>query len=49
MAEPVTAFNGDYEVIFWFQSIGGKKYQTTVTMNNRVLTAFIFEQVVDRA
>ena len=36
----VSAYSGNCEVIFHFQSIGGKHYQSTVTMNNHVLTAF---------
>jgi hypothetical protein len=35
-------YAGNSEVIFRFQSIGGKWYQSTVTMNNRVLTKFEF-------
>jgi hypothetical protein len=34
---------GNCEVVFRFQSIGGRWYQSTVTMNNRVLTKFDFK------
>jgi hypothetical protein len=44
MAELVTAFNGDYEVSFLYQSIGGRQYLSVVTMNSRVLTGFEFER-----
>jgi hypothetical protein len=36
----VSAYGGNCEVVFHFRSIGGKHYQSTVTMNNHVLTAF---------
>jgi hypothetical protein len=49
MAEPVTPFEqGEYEIIFLFQSIGGRQYRTTVTMNDRVLTKFEFKEVSKR-
>jgi hypothetical protein len=42
MPEPMNASicSGNCEVIFGFESIGGRRYQSTVTMNNHVLTAF---------
>ena len=33
------------KVVFRFQSIGGRWYQSTTTINNRVLTKFAFEAV----
>ena len=45
MAEPVTPFEqGEYEIIFSFQSIGRRQYRTTVTMKNQVLTKFEFTE-----
>jgi len=41
----VSGYCGNCEVIFRFQSIGGKHYQSTVTMNNHVLTAFDLEAI----
>ena len=42
MPEPMNAsmFSGNCEVVFCFESIGGGHCQSTVTMNNHVLTAF---------
>ncbi len=44
MSEPVSTYSGDYcEVVFRFNSIGGREYQTTVTMSNLVITDFSFK------
>jgi hypothetical protein len=42
MPEPmnVSAYSGNCEVVFLFDSIGGRRYQSAVTMNAHVLTAF---------
>lgn len=42
MPEPINAspYCGSCQLIFSFQSIGGRSYESTVTMNNHVLTAF---------
>jgi len=47
LPEPLNAtpYAGNCEVVFRFQSIGGRWYQSTVTMNNRVLTKFAFEAI----
>lgn len=45
MPEPVAAYRGECELVFRFHSIGGREYQSTVKMNNRVLTAFRSTQV----
>jgi hypothetical protein len=47
MPEPlnVSKYCGECEVVFQFESIGGRHYQTTVTMNNHVLTGFRLETV----
>lgn len=47
MPEPVNAsrYSGNCEVIFSFESIGGRHYQSTVTLNNKVLTAFRLKAV----
>jgi hypothetical protein len=44
LPEPMNAtpYAGNCEAVFRFQSIGGKRYQSTITMNNRVLTQFAF-------
>jgi len=33
-------YSGNCEIVFSFRSIGGRSYQSTVTMNNHVLTQF---------
>ena len=42
MPEPINAsmFSGNCHAVFRFDSMGGRRYQSTVTMNNHVLTAF---------
>jgi hypothetical protein len=42
MPEPMNAsmYSGNCEVVFGFESIGGRHYESTVTMKNHVLTAF---------
>jgi hypothetical protein len=47
LPEPLNAtpYAGNCEVVFRFQSIGGRWYQSTTTINNRVLTKFTFETV----
>jgi hypothetical protein len=42
MPEPMNASNysGNCELLFCFESIGGKHYQSIVTMNGHVLTSF---------
>ena len=46
--EPATSFTGEYEVVFIFESLGGRKYQTTLTMKNLVLKDFKFMPAPDR-
>ena len=47
MPEPlkVPKYCGECEVVFQFESIGGRHYRTTVTMNNHVLTGFRLETI----
>jgi hypothetical protein len=47
MPEPmnVSAYSGNCELIFSFESIGGRRYESTVTMNAHVLTAFKFKKL----
>ncbi len=42
IAEPVSAYPGHYKLIFHYESIGGRKYETVVAMNRHVLTGFKF-------
>jgi hypothetical protein len=44
MVETLTSCRGgDYQIIFNYESIGGRKYRTTVTIINLVLTSLVFE------
>lgn len=47
MPEPmnVSMYCGNCEIVFGFESIGGRHYQSTVTMNNHVLTAFQLKSI----
>lgn len=47
MPEPLnfSAYSGECEVVFRFESIGGRSYQSTVSMNCHLLTAFRLETV----
>ena len=47
MPEPMNAsiYCGFCEVVFRFESIGGRQYQSTVTMNSHVLTGFEFRAI----
>jgi hypothetical protein len=47
MPAPINArpFSGNCQIVFTFESIGGRRYQSTVTLNSHVLTAFQFEKV----
>jgi hypothetical protein len=49
MAEPMGPFGGEWEVHFEYQSMGGRKYQSIVTMNNHVLTAFVFKSIPEKS
>ncbi len=45
MAEPMGAYAGGYNLIFCYESIGGRKYKTTVTMHHYVLTELKFQRL----
>ena len=45
MPKLASMYSGNCEVIFSFESIGGWHYQSTVTLNNKVLTAFCLKAV----
>ena len=46
MPEPinVSAYSGECKVVFEYESISGRKYESTVSLNNHVLTRFDFRQ-----
>jgi hypothetical protein len=45
LIEPVNAYNGEHRVTFDYESIGGRKYRTTIDLNHRVITSFEFKEV----
>jgi len=51
MPEPVNAsiFSGNCRAVFRFESMGGGRYQSIVTMNNHVLTAFSLKHLTGRS
>ena len=50
MPEPMntSGYSGDCELMFTFDSIGGRTYQSTITMKHHVLTRFDFIRVSER-
>lgn len=47
MPEPINAssYSGAYELVFWFESIGGTKYESVTRLQRRTLTQFTFNKV----
>ena len=46
MAEAYTGYNGQFEVIFEYESIGGRHYRTKINMEGYVFTGVTFEEVL---
>ena len=42
MVEPMTAYTGDFHVVFHYESIGGRRYETKLRMIHFALTDFEF-------
>jgi hypothetical protein len=45
LVETLGGYNGEHEVVFGYESIGGRKYRTTIQLNHHVITSFAFEEV----
>lgn len=45
LVETIGGYNAEHEVTFEYASIGGRKYRTTIRLNHRVITSFVFEEV----
>ena len=45
LVETIGGYNAEHEVTFNYESIGGRKYRTTILLNRRVITSFVFEEV----
>lgn len=48
LVENVNLYGGEHEATFDYHSIGGRKYRSTITLNNRVITSFKFEEIQGR-
>ena len=44
LVERLTTYNEEHEVTFDYESIGGHKYRSVITLNHRVITSFHFEE-----
>jgi hypothetical protein len=42
LVETLGGYNAEHEVTFDYESIGGRKYRTTIQLNHHVITAFVF-------
>jgi hypothetical protein len=49
LVETVGAYGAEHEATFEYQSIGGRKYRSTITLNHRVITSFKFEETTVRS
>ena len=45
LVETVGHYNREHIATFEYESIGGRKYRSTITLNNRVITSFRFEEI----
>ena len=45
LVETIGGYNAEHEVTFEYESIGGRRYRTTIQLNHRVITSFTFEEV----
>jgi len=48
LVEQSSLYRDEHEAIFDYESMGGRRYQTSVTLNNRVITSFRFQEISDR-
>ncbi len=42
LVETLGGYNGEHEVTFYYESIGGRRYRTTIRLNHHVITRFAF-------
>jgi hypothetical protein len=45
LVETLGGYNAEHEVTFNYESIGGRKYRTTIQLNHHVITSFVFAEV----
>jgi len=45
LVETLGGYNAEHVATFEYESIGGRKYRSTISLNHHVITAFNFEEV----
>jgi hypothetical protein len=45
LVETLGRYNAEHEVTFDYESIGGRKYRTTIQLNHHVLVSFVFAEI----
>jgi hypothetical protein len=45
LVETLGGYNAEHEATFEYESIGSRKYRSTITLNHHVITSFKFEEV----
>ncbi|SPF34808.1 hypothetical protein SBA1_1340021 [Candidatus Sulfotelmatobacter kueseliae] len=45
LVETIGGYNAEHEVTFEYESIGRRKYRTTIQLNHRVITSFGFKEI----
>jgi hypothetical protein len=48
LVETVANYNAEHDATFEYESIGRRKYRSTMKLNHRVITAFSFEEITDQ-
>jgi|SRR5579864_8445404 len=49
LVETLGGYNGEHEVMFEYESIGGRRYTTSIHLNHHVMTTFEFREIRVRA
>jgi hypothetical protein len=44
LVEPISAYSGTWNLVLHYESIGGRKYETKIRIDNLVLTNFLFKE-----
>jgi hypothetical protein len=45
LVETLGGYNAEHRATFDHESIGGRRYRTTIQLNHHVITSFVFEEV----
>jgi hypothetical protein len=46
LVETLGGYNAEHVATFEYESIGGRKYRSTISLNHHVITAFNFEEIL---